>query len=97
MKACNCHSLQKCELRVSDSAKNPGRLYFKCNLCSYFSYFNEDDVTKHGEAVDVCSIGRNATVDQVKDIVNEFLNYVKAVLKMAIILYFILLVMILLK
>lgn len=61
----------------------------------------EDDVSKHGEEVDGCSIGRvheirltgDATVDQVKDI----FNYVKGVLRMIIILYFILLVLILLK
>ncbi|KMT05798.1 hypothetical protein BVRB_7g166370 [Beta vulgaris subsp. vulgaris] len=84
---------------------NPGRLYYKCKVCAYFAWPTEDVIIKGGEEVESGGAGREIEANRtaasdlvnIKETLNVMFIYMKVVLKMAVILYFILIVLVLSK
>ncbi|CAO2827825.1 unnamed protein product [Amaranthus hypochondriacus] len=44
MKVCNCVPKKYADIKISDSRSNPGRTYYKCNLCGFFSWVNDEEI-----------------------------------------------------
>jgi len=82
---CCCNPPKISEIRISDTLTNSGRPYYKCRFCGYFAWMNEDDIVRSAEEV----VAEQRMIVIVKETLDEFVKYIKIVVKVAVIMYFV--------
>ncbi|XP_021856600.2 U-box domain-containing protein 52-like isoform X2 [Spinacia oleracea] len=82
---CCCNPPKISEIRMSDTLSNPGRPTYKCRFCGFFAWVNEEDIIGSAEEVFV----EQRMIAGVKETLDEFIKYIKLVVKIAGILYFV--------
>lgn len=90
IRGCNhCSPPKLLEVRMSSSDLNPRRLYYKCRFCEEFDWIYEEDVIRgnfHEVAANVLEIG------ELKEEIRGIRKYLRMVVKLALVLYFVILV-----
>lgn len=94
IKSCSCSPPKMLEVRMSGSAQNPRRLYYKCRVCEDFDWVHEEDVIR-GDLPEITV--RGLEVAQIKEDIDEMKKFLKGVGKLGVLLYFILLIIVLSK
>lgn len=98
---CYCHPPKVAEFRISESINNPQRPYYKCKRCGFFSWVTQEDVCEdmsgngQGKQGMEGSSGREEMGQDVADlkaILQSFINQTVVFVKMAVIMYFVLLI-----
>ena len=84
---CGCVPPQVAAVKISYTMKNPRRLFFKCRQCDFFAWLKEEDIIRVGDELEVEQGGIAAVTSRLDDLV----NFIKVIMKMALIMYFILL------
>jgi hypothetical protein len=59
-RVCFCGKGKKAYLRISETSKNPGRLFFTCDGCKFFKWWSPDD-EEWESIVQVVSTERNVS------------------------------------
>ena len=87
---CYCKPSQVAAIMVSETAKNPRRLFYKCRSCDFFAWVKEEDVIRSGEELEV----EQSPIVLLNEKVDGLVNYIKGIVKIGLIMYFIMLVIV---